>query len=513
MARTSPNRFARATATFASNQLREVVGQSLRLVSWPFVVSTLGPSIYGAYVLVSQVTQFVSAGDMRLGNVLGLYIARLQHSGDVAAKRRMVGAHVRLCWYLFGAFLLLGVGLAAFAPRVFNVPQESVFSFQVALVLSIVLLAVRPLVNAPQVCLTAHNLGYRGTPAMLVSDVAVPLLSIVVVLLGGRLVALTALQWVGFGLVALPLLHIARKELPWFGVEQPRPEEFKKALGTGMHVQVDALAMVFTFSSPGVFIGYFHNLESVAAYAIANRLFDVVRMFAMRIGSATAPVFGGTMGAGDVEGGRRMYRDLRAVILGVVSWGTVVLFAVNQPMLRLLLKSAAPTDTLLQAGLALVLYTYGAIIPAAFLLPQLLLVKEKNRWSVVYTVVNLGFCLLLVPRFGATGMAWAIALAQLVLLWGYNRELHVALGLHLLELFALLLRCTAASALLGWLGWWGAQALAPQGWLPVIGYAAVCAAFSGVVLGLVVFTGAQRMSLVTRIRSVMERHFFCAKSE
>ena len=134
---------------------------AVRLVITPFLLTTLGDTVFGIWQVLRKLIDQTTPASGRPGEALKWTVAHDQTSSDVHRKRRFVGDAVAV-WLLFLPILLvIGGVLAWFAPVWLSVPADEQGTVRPAGALLVVSTVVASLAYLPQSVLQGENLGYK----------------------------------------------------------------------------------------------------------------------------------------------------------------------------------------------------------------------------------------------------------------------------------------------------------------------------------------------------------------
>jgi O-antigen/teichoic acid export membrane protein len=495
----------RAALGLAATQTRELLKQAVSLFTWPLVVNGLGLERYGLWVLTSQTAAYLQAGDARVANAAGLFLAREQASETHGEKRRLIGAHLILAGATAVVLLALGALLLSLAPTVLKIPADSRPAFSLALGILVGSFALRGFWALPATVLYSQNLAYRGFLVQTGFEVAAPMLSAAVVLLGWGIVGLASVASTVAALQGLTLAFLVARLLPWFGVSRPTRLNLRRLLGAGLRYQFDGLAVMLDQTCPAVLLGFFGDLKAVGTYAVTDRLLQAAQGLVFRVCNAAAPVVGEFSGAGNRPAMLRAWMMTNAAVTASAGGLFLVLAPFNTLVLDLLLGRGRHAGGLLAFALAARMLFYCRSGPPAYFLNQMLRLRQKNRWSLAWAAVLVGLAGLLVPAWGMAGMALAAGAGVLVMQVGYTLEAcqglelrsSRVLGRQLLQQTLLLAAAVGAScgvARVQSLGPWWALAAACF-WIPA------AAAF----LWWGVLSGRERSSLQDLVMSLRKK--------
>src|SRR5882757_7966384 len=118
----------------ASNMLRVLLSGLVALVLPPFLVHRMSPAEYSAWVLILQLSAYISLLDLGLQTAIGKFVAEYDAIGDLVASARILSSSFAiLCLAaLFGA---VAIGVVTWhLPQIFRqMPLELVGSMRLGL--------------------------------------------------------------------------------------------------------------------------------------------------------------------------------------------------------------------------------------------------------------------------------------------------------------------------------------------------------------------------------------------
>jgi O-antigen/teichoic acid export membrane protein len=248
----------------------------------------------------------------------------------------------------------------------------------------------------------------------------------------------------GFGLVTLAFIQlttilagylaemvILRRLLPTFRLkwQMPRMLEMRPILEHGWHSFLLSVANRINYQVDSIVIALFLPISEVTFYVIGLRLVEYLRDLLNSTTVIVAPLVSSYEAVGET------YRVATTLIrstkysLFVGFLGATGLLALGTDFIRLWMgaRFAGPSGNVLTI-LAVSVLASGTQFASSQVLYGLSKHKINVNWTIAEAVLNLGFSLALVSRYGIVGVATGTALASIIVRgWLYPRSLLAAL--------------------------------------------------------------------------------------
>lgn len=415
----------------------------------PVIVLKLGAEMYGVYVLVLTVTSLMGLFDLGIGQILIKYISEYHTVGN---EKRLKDLMYSFNSILLGLsitglmmFFLIGYWADSLFPSSVVSSREYFIIFALSGLISFVS-GLNSLFAMVPVALQRFDYSTKiGLASMTLSNLTILLL----VLSGHKLKAIFLAQLLYSILFFIIQRHYARKILPlaelkfsWAWVEVKNAYKF--GIATYMSNAANSALTYFDRLLIPIFLGpsalsYYSLPGNVAAKTpgVINTLSGVI-----------FPIISGLHGLHDMEKIKNIYK--RALnLLTVISFAitiSIVLFA-NKILLYWLSAEFASKSTTVLIILAFTYY----LLSLGGTLNSFLLGLSKTRFlfqaSTVMALANIALLLLLLPKFGIIGAAWAylISVFPIVYMFYYVEKKFFDLSGRVLDYLALYFKLAIAS--------------------------------------------------------------------
>lgn len=389
----------------------------LSFFTTPYIVNTLGTDAFGVYSIIGVVMGYFAFLDLGLGNAIIKYLAEFWGKREYRKISDVIGTSL-VVYGLIG--LMGGFVLIILTPTLVNdflhIPKEletvTRFAFYVS--------ALGFLINMPLAI-------FGNIPNALQRMDITNIRNIIIGSL--NTLGIVFLLYKGYGLTEIVVLNvilsivgiivyvvISKKLLAKvsFGFKF-NLGMFKKLFSFGIFKFLNQMAGQIIFQLDKFLIGLFLPISWVAYYTVPLTLSSKVMSLVFNIAGAFFPSASELSGREDKKPFWDLYtRSMKLVSILVVPF-FVMLFVYGRLILKFWVKGDFPdkaTITLQLLALAYLIQSFTTIPSLAA--ESLGRPKVTAFWSLIAAVVNLGLCLLLIPKMGINGAALAIFLNSLL---------------------------------------------------------------------------------------------------
>jgi O-antigen/teichoic acid export membrane protein len=391
------------------------------LAAVPLTVPYLGSERYGLWMTITGLIGFFSFADFGIGAGLMTSVARATGAGDSQGARRLISTAFLALTAIAAA---LGVTLLAVAPfvpwaRVYNVESSQAVTeampatvvFVVCNLVGIPLSVAEGTRSAYQSAYT-HNLwGGLGSllalaALFLTATHHAGLTWLVLALSGGRLLGMLG------SFVSLFYFEHAelRPSMGWVGGSAPQE---LKSMGT-LFVVLNVTGFLLS-SSDNFVLTQFLGPDAVARYSVTARLFSVIPLALAMLTTPLWPAYGEAIARGDSAWVRKTVRRSMILVAVMSCAGSAVLLLASKQIVAVWAGTAlVPSiDLLVSLALWTVIQAWGHAL--AMLLNAALVVRFQIIVATVTTVAALLMKIVIVNRWGISGVVWANTIAYVPL--------------------------------------------------------------------------------------------------
>lgn len=409
----------------ARNVLANYAGTAVMLIVafllTPFLVSRLGHQLFGLWVLIGGVMAYGSMLDLGMDSAVVKYVSEHTDLDDIPSLERIV--QTSLAVYLgIGAAVLLFTAAATFIfPLVFRVPTELVGASRALLMIAGVSLAL----NFPLGMYNGVLLGLQRHHVVMVADIAwasfTALGAVVVISAGGGVVGLALVYLSGSTLgqaVRIGYLMTRHPDIRWVRIRLDTSQG-RKLFSFSLWSLMLRVSTVLRLKTDEMVIGASLSLGSVTPYYVGMRLSEMLSRLTGQLTTALFP-FGSRL---DALHDRTRLSEL---FVAATRWN----LAIAAPM-ALFLGIQAPRflEAWMGPGFsssaAVARLLISAAMCSAYMAVGYTFLKSTGqhqaiaRWSLVEALVNLGLSVILVRKWGVTGVAAGTAIPAVLFNFGF----------------------------------------------------------------------------------------------
>jgi len=407
---------------------QQAVRLLVQTLATPVLVAGLGPELYGAWRALAESSAYLALGDVGGSTALRWTLAQRQGSSDLPQKRRAIGA-VLLFWVRAAPVVLVAAaGLVYFAPRLLAVGAEHRLALQVAAGLTGLHFALSNLLGLPAAILRGSNLQHRGLAANLLTTGLAGLASAGAVMLGLGLPGVAGAQLLGLLTMAATRLWVARRALPWLGVERPRPTETRQMTRDSLLHFLWLLVNQALSAGDLILVGVLLSPSVLTSYALGRFLVTGMHGPLSAALVAALPGLADLLGRGRLHQARQVHRQGLALGLlgGMVT--AVLALTLSSSFLGLWVGPEHDVGLATTAGLTLssllgVLLRYEATVVDATCS-----LRAKTAAGLLSALATVSLGVALSGPLGALGvvLAWVLGRAGLTLflVLRVERQLH-----------------------------------------------------------------------------------------
>jgi len=383
------------------------------IVLMPFTIAHLGRSQYGLWMLVASMTTYFQLLDIGYGNGVVRHLVEADARDDVDEVNCIASTFVVVYTIIGVVALVLTACLMLWAVPSF--PRLTAEDVRIARVV-MAILAVRVAVGFPMTVFGAVTNARRGfvlNNAVAIAVVAANAVITYVVLRAGfgllaLVAATTAVNLLGYAGYAAT----ARRVFPALKISMRRfrANRWREVTAFSVWMFVIDIAVQIGFNIDNLVIGAAMSTAAIATYAVALRLSEYQRRFCDQFSGMLFPVAVSLGARGDTHGLRAVMIDGSRVTALLGSAAMLCLIGFGGPLIRAWMGPGFD-DSL---GALTALAIASAILVAHAPMNKVLIARGRHQMVAATwigeSLVNLLLSVVLVRRFGLTGVAVATAL-------------------------------------------------------------------------------------------------------
>lgn len=409
-----PSLLINALSNWAALAITVVVGLFLT----PYIVSYLGKTGYGIWILVSSIIGYYGLLDLGVSSAITRYVARYAGQKDYKSLNETVSTS--LVMFCVIGFIVVGASFAVAGPlsRFFNIPTDQVEKFQKVVWLLGLAAGLGFPGNLFGAVIRAHE---RFVAANCVTIIITLIRASLVVLLLSRDIGLVGVAYSHFvSAVLMIILNFAMCKLLFshlrLRLRETRWDVLRTLLAFGAITTVLQVANIMRFNLDSFVIGKWINIPAVAVYGVAALL---IRFFLQFIASGTVTVLTPRFASMDGQDKRGQLQRLFLKSLSIaafLSCGVGTLIMVFGKKFILLWIGAEFLEAV--PVLLVLVVSYSIAFAQAPGISLVYALKKHYLFagaSVVEGIANVALSIYFAPRYGILGVAIGTAVPMLVL--------------------------------------------------------------------------------------------------
>lgn len=405
------------TRNIFSNWASLAVSVGIGFFMMPFLVSRLGDTIYGIWMLVASLVGYGSLLDFGVRSSIVKYVSQHHATGDQDALRRLFVTTLAVYTAIGVIVLSLAVGAALFLPDLFRIPPELVDDARLVLMIVGLNLALKFPIGVFEGFVTglqryeiANAISIGGS--LLRAGITVALL-----LKGHKLLALAAVGLLSDVLMGAVMVMVCMRLLPWLSIGRRYLSRrvLRDVYTFGLWSSLIAVASRVLYDSDSILIGMFLPAAAITHFAVANNLVRYLRQLALGFGNVFTPA------ASDLDARSERERLGSLIIHGtryamaVILPAAVFIALIGREFLALWMgpRYAAESGAVLIV-LALSQAFSMALFPAGAMLYGLNRHRHLAYILLAEAILKVGLTIVLLPSHGVLGAAIGTAVPELI---------------------------------------------------------------------------------------------------
>ncbi len=424
------------TKRFATNVLMNwgatAVGMVVPFFLTPFIVRTLGSTVYGVWILAMSTVAYLNLLDLGLRTAVIRYVSKADAEKDGMAASRAIGAALWFRLLIAVAVALLGFALAAAFPHFFPIPQQLRRAAQITVLLSAVGVALTLVAGVFGAVLSAiHRFDLLSSITM-VQTVARAGGVLYILRSGGGLKSLAVWEFTVVAMAAVVTCVLTLRLYAPARVRLGRPEvETLKMIWSYSFVMfIIIIAGQIVFNTDNLVVGAFLSVGLVTAYSIGGSLIQYAGQVVTALSTTFVPLASNLEAEGKREQLERfLMRGTQATLALALPISLTLLFR-GKTFVGLWMgpQYSEISGTVIQILLISQFFTVANLTAGA-----IMFATNQHRpvakWATVEAALNLGLSLILVRRLGVYGVAWGTAISMGVIhLLFWPRQVKRAMG-------------------------------------------------------------------------------------
>jgi O-antigen/teichoic acid export membrane protein len=505
---TSPNLTQSTMLNAASSLLNYGAGIVVVLLLSPFLLTQLGPTLFGTWKVCQRLLTYVSATDGRASQALKWTIANRRSVSSIEQKQQEIGCAL-VVWLRFLPLMLLAGGLLSwFSPNfIRGLPSEYHLVTRLTCAILVLNLLLHPLKSIPESVMVGMNLGYKTTWINAFSAIVGGVLMAGAVWIGWGLIGLASAFLVVSIIHGLAILYMTRKCLPWLAVRRPEQGEVSRFFSFSIWVLAWTFINKFLLASDIVILGLVSSAPVVAAYTLTFYAIQTSVNLSAILVSSGMPGMGDIVGRGELKKAAAVRSEIMTSswLLAMVI-GTLILLW-NRPFIVLWVGAEQFVGYGENFLMVMLMTQLIFIRNDAFIVDVTLEIRTKVLLGALSTAVSLGLAILLGAYWQSSiaGVLIGLIAGRSILSVLYPTLVRKSLRLDKevsIEPTTNVIRLSIVMVVLFASAYYLAQLIKVNSWFELIYYAAFSSLFIFCIVFWIGFSGNQRRKMVFRARQI-----------
>lgn len=315
--------------------LNFVVAAAIGFIVSPFLLSALGPLMFGVWKSLQRYLDFATVADGRASQALKWIVASRTALTD-EEKRRDIGAAINVWFRWLPAATLIAAGITMAMPLLIKgIPDDArhVAYATAAILAGNTVLA--GLLAIPDSVLTGINQGYKSmlitTAAFIVSNVAMVLAAS----FGLPLWSLAAIVLLAAVANAGLTLLIAKRAVPWWGMSRPTSHDMRRVFGYSAWTLGSTIVEKLFLASELIVVSVMLGAVVVTQYTFTTFVMQFILSISLVTASGFLPTLGSQFGASQTAAVADLAKSVRHLVIGVAVLGSAGVLALNGAFITL----------------------------------------------------------------------------------------------------------------------------------------------------------------------------------
>ena len=259
----------------------------------PYALRTLGQSQYGLFGTAASFTSYLGLLSLGINGAYFRWYAKYRAAKDEEGERRLNGMYFTIFSIIAAVSLAIGMILVFVSPIVFRASftDSELADLQVIVLLAVLNTALTFFVSPVMSYIQANEKFFFIRIVTIVAALISPFCNIVILLYGGKAVAIQKAALVLAALTFLAYYIYARKRLRMrFSFKGFQLQEFKEILLFSSFLLLNTLSNLLSDSTDGIVLGIVSGPIVVATYTVGRNIHNYFQQFSLLAASVFSPM-------------------------------------------------------------------------------------------------------------------------------------------------------------------------------------------------------------------------------
>ncbi|OKL39651.1 lipopolysaccharide biosynthesis protein [Pontibacter flavimaris] len=394
----------------------------------PFIVSSLGSSMYGVWQMLGQMTGYAKIADTRATQVLKWTVAKKKDVADEEELRSDVTSAFFITLFIIPLVLIAGGIVSWYAPLITKAEPQYYNLIRITCSLLMLSLVITKLFDLYESVLRGMNLSFKrmGLRAGIVAFGGG--LKVLVLTLGYGLIGLSAVQVVITLVIGISYYLVVRKHISWFGFGRTSLSKIRSFSKVSGWYLADNGANLLLSNSDKILLGIVASPVVVTYYTLTQFLPFAFQGLINRVVMGIIPGVGKLLGLEEFAKVRKVTSTINSMTFLLTTASGVAIILLNQSFLKIWVGDGLFAGTTANLLIMVMIMQDTFIKHDAYIISATLDLKHKVLLTLFSGVIFILIGYFMADRFGIAGLCLSMIAGKLILHLGQQKILYQKLG-------------------------------------------------------------------------------------
>lgn len=390
----------------------------------PFIVGTLGSSMYGIWQMLGQMTGYAKIADTRATQVLKWTVAKKKDVADEEELRSDVTSAFIITMFIVPLVLIVGAVLSWYAPVITKAEEAYYNLIRITCSLLILSLVITKLFDLYESVLRGMNLSFKRMGLRAAIVVVGGGLKVLVLTLGYGLIGLSAVQVLLTLVLGISYYVVVRNNISWFGFGRTSYAKIKGFSKVSGWYLADTGASLLLGNSDKILLGIVAGPVVVTYYTLTQFLPVALQGLINRVVMGIIPGVGKLLGLEEYDKVRKVTANINNITFLLTTASGVAIILLNQSFLNIWVGEGLYAGTIANLLIMMMIMQDTFIKHDSYIISATLDLKHKVLLTLVAGVAFLLIGYFMADKFGIIGLCVSMIAGKFILYVGQQRILY-----------------------------------------------------------------------------------------
>ncbi|WP_266205211.1 lipopolysaccharide biosynthesis protein [Pontibacter kalidii] len=390
----------------------------------PFIVSSLGSSMYGIWQMLGQMTGYAKIADTRATQVLKWTIAKKKDVADEEELRSDVTSAFLITLFIIPLVLIAGGIVSWYAPLITKAEPQYYNLIRITCSLLMLSLVITKLFDLYESVLRGMNLSFKrmGLRAAIVALGGG--LKVMVLTLGYGLIGLSAVQVLLTLVIGITYYLVVRKHISWFGFGRTNLSKIRSFSKVSGWYLADTGANLLLSNSDKILLGIVAGPVVVTYYTLTQFLPFAFQGLMNRVVMGIIPGVGKLLGLEEFAKVRKVTNNINSLTSLLITAAGVAIIMLNQSFLKIWVGEGLFAGTTANLLIMVMIVQDTFIKNDSYIISATLDLKHKVMLTLFSGLSFLLIGYFMTDKFGISGLCLSMIAGKLILYVGQQKILY-----------------------------------------------------------------------------------------